>query len=111
MSHPVSSDRRRFLSRVALGAAVLPLLRMAPAQAADLPHVTPDDPTAKSLAYTDNAAMVDPKTETAFKLGSQCSKCAMFQAATLSGDWAGCAIFPGKAVNKAGWCRAFSAKA
>ncbi|MDR3415495.1 MAG: high-potential iron-sulfur protein [Nevskia sp.] len=111
MSNPVSSDRRRFLSRVALGVAALPLLRMAPAQAADLPHLSPDDPTAKALGYTNDASKIDAKKETAFKAGSQCSKCALFQPATASGDWAGCGAFPGKAVNKNGWCRAFAAKA
>jgi hypothetical protein len=108
MSHPVSPDRRRFLSRLALGAAALPLLRMAPAQAADLPHLSPTDPTAKSLHYTDNASKIDPKVETTYKAGSQCSKCALFQSAQISGDYAPCGAFSGKAVNKGGWCMAFA---
>jgi hypothetical protein len=108
MSEPVSSDRRRFLSRLALGAAALPLLRMTPAQAADLPHLSPDDPMAKSLAYTNDASKIDPKKETVYKPGSACAKCALFQASQGSGDWAPCGAFAGKAVNKNGWCRAFA---
>ena len=108
MSNPVSTDRRRFLSRIALGAAALPLLRMAPAAAADLPHLSPTDPTAQALGYTENASKIDSKKETAYKAGSQCSKCALFQSAQASGDYAPCGAFAGKAVNKNGWCRAFA---
>ena len=110
MSHPVSTDRRRFLSRIALGAAALPFINLAPAQAADLPHLSPDDPTAKALGYTNDASKLDPKTETAFKPGSACAKCALYTA-PASGDWGACGAFAGKAVNKGGWCRAFAAKA
>ncbi len=109
MSHPVSTDRRRFLS-LALGAAALPLFSLAPAQAADLPHLSPDDPTAKALGYTNDASKIDAKTETAFKAGSSCAKCALYTA-PASGDWGACGAFAGKSVNKGGWCRAFAAKA
>ena len=110
MSHPVSPDRRRFLGQIALGAAMLPLLGLPPAQAADLPHLSPDDPTAKALGYVNDASQLTAQKEPTFKAGSQCSKCALFQPATASGDWAGRGAFPGKAVNKNGWCRAFAAK-
>lgn len=108
MPHPVSTDRRRFLSRIALGAAALPLLRLAPAQAADLPHLSPDDPTAKALGYTNDASSA--KADPVYKAGSSCSKCALFTA-PASGDWGACGAFAGKAVNKSGWCKAFAAKA
>jgi hypothetical protein len=108
MTHPVSSDRRRFLSRLALGAVALPLLRFAPAQA-DLPHQTPDDPTAKALSYTNDASKIDPKVITTYKAGSHCASCALFTA-PASGDWGACGAFAGKAVNKNGWCQAYAAK-
>lgn len=110
MSHPVSAGRRRFLSRIALGAAALPLLRLAPAQAADLPHLSPDDPTAKALSYTPDASKIDPTKVTTFKAGSHCGGCALFTA-PASGDWGACGAFSGKAVNKNGWCQAYAAKA
>ncbi|MBL6751923.1 MAG: high-potential iron-sulfur protein [Nevskia sp.] len=102
------ANRRRFLSQLALGAAALPLLRWAPAQAADLPHLSVDDPSAKALGYTESAAKLDPKTEASYKPGSRCGSCALFQGKDAQGDYAGCAAFPGKAVNKNGWCRAYS---
>lgn len=107
MTQPVSPDRRRFLSRIALGAAALPFISLAPAQAADLPHLSPDDGMAKSLGYTNDASTTkDP----VFKAGSSCAKCALFTA-PASGDWGACGAFAGKSVNKNGWCKAFAAKA
>ena len=110
MSLPTSPDRRRFLTRLALGAAVLPLARLAPAQAADLPHLTPDDPTAKSLDFTLDASKIDPKKETTYKAGSKCANCALFGKQAGS-DWGSCGIFAGKAVNQAGWCKAWAPSA
>jgi hypothetical protein len=109
MSQPVSSDRRRFLSRLALGAAALPLLGLTQAKA-DLPHLSPDDPAAKALSYTNDASKIDAKTQTTYKAGSHCASCALFTA-PASGDWGGCGAFAGKAVNKNGWCMAYSPKA
>ncbi len=108
MSQPMSSDRRRFLSRIVLGAAALPLLRMTAAQA-DLPHLTPDDPAAKALGYTSDSSKIDPKASPTFKAGSHCAGCALFTA-PASGDWGACGAFAGKAVNKNGWCMAYAAK-
>ena len=108
MSHPVSADRRRFLSRIALGAAALPFMTLAPAQAADLPHLSPDDAAAKALGYTNDASTA--KSDPVYKAGSSCSKCALFTA-PASGDWGACGAFAGKAVNKNGWCKAFAPKA
>ena len=105
-----SPDRRRFLRLVAAGAASLPLLRFAPAQAADTPHLTVDDPTAKALGYVESASKIDASKETAFKAGSDCGNCMFFQAAQASGDYAPCQLFPGKAVNKNGWCRSYAKK-
>lgn len=106
-----SINRRSFLTRVVLGAAALPLLQMSPAHAADLPHLSPDDSAAKALAYTENAAKIDAKAEPTFKSASHCANCNFFQAAQAKGDYAPCTIFPGKSVNKNGWCRAWAAKA
>lgn len=104
-------SRRTFLTRLALGAAALPLLQLAPAHAADLPHLSPGDAAAKALAYTESAARIDAKSEPTFKAGSRCATCNFFQAVQASGDYGPCAIFPGKSVNQNGWCRAWAAKA
>ena len=108
---PLLTDayRRRLLQRIALGAVAIPLARLAPAAAAPLPHLSPDDPIAKSLDYTPDASRIDPGKESAFVAGSHCSKCQLFHAAQAQGDWAPCDIFTTRAVNKGGWCRSFTA--
>lgn len=55
----------------------------------------PADPTAKALAYT-------PKSTTD---GQSCSNCNLFTADTQA-----CAIFAGKQVAPAGWCKSWVAK-
>jgi hypothetical protein len=103
----VSPARRLFLARLAAGAAVLPLLGTQ-AVAGPLPHLLPDDPAAKALNYTPDAAKMDPKAEPSFKSGSHCGACVLFQGSAATGDFAPCTAFPGKSVNQNGWCRAFS---
>ena len=108
----ISTSRRDFIRSLAIGIAVLPWAKSFGATAAPaLPHLAVTDPAAKSLGYVENAAKLDPAKESAFKKGSKCSACALFQAAQASGGYAPCAAFPGKAVNANGWCRAFAAKA
>jgi hypothetical protein len=105
-----SVSRRRFLRALA-AAGMLPIVGTSDAFAATaLPHLSPDDATAKSLAYTEDAAKIDAAKEPAFKQGSKCSGCAQYQSAQASGGYAPCTIFPGKSVNANGWCKAFAAK-
>jgi hypothetical protein len=61
--------------------------------------VSVDDPTAKALSYTE-------KSTTA---GKSCSNCMLFQGGTAASG--ACAIFPGKEVAAAGWCKSWAAKA
>jgi anaerobic selenocysteine-containing dehydrogenase len=105
-------SRRNFLKLVAGTAVALPFgySLLAHADAA-MPHLAPDDPSAKALGYTENAAKIDAAKEAAYKKGSKCAGCALFQAAQAKGGYAPCAAFPGKSVNANGWCRAFAAKA
>ena len=108
----ISTSRRDFIRSLALGAAVLPWAKSFAASAAPaLPHLAITDPAAQSLGYIENAAKLDPAKESAFKKGSKCSQCTLYQGAQASGGYAPCAVFPGKAVNAKGWCRAFAAKA
>jgi len=103
-------DRRRFLKVAAATAAVALLPAGLPARAADAVKLTEDDPTAKALGYVANAGKVDATKEAAFKKGSTCGNCMLYQAAQDKGGFAPCAAFPGKTVSKAGWCRAWAAK-
>ncbi len=106
----INQSRRRFLVLAATGTAGMVLCTGAGA-AADLPHLSPDDPTAKALGYVEDAAKINPAAEATFKKGSACASCALYQADKAKGGYGPCGAFAGKAVNAKGWCRAYSAKA
>ncbi len=104
------TTRRLFLKTILATAAAGALPVSFLAQAADLPKLAEDDPSAKALGYLANAAKLDSSKEAAFKKGSTCAGCALYQAAQEKGGFAPCAAFPGKTVSKSGWCRAWAAK-
>jgi hypothetical protein len=102
-------SRRHFLKLAAGTAAAVTLgsSLVRNARAADLPHVTADDPTAKALQYTDDNTKA---TDSKHKAGDDCSNCQFYQG--KAGDaWGPCQLFPGKDVNAKGWCISHSPKA
>ena len=101
MNSQDSMSRRRFLGC----AAALVAGASTAARAGELPHVSPDDAVAKSLNYVDDAQLASKNK--LYEKGSRCGSCALFQGAK-SGDWGGCATFPGKYVNQNGWCSAYA---
>jgi len=106
-----SVTRRDALKQVALllGAAAV-VQPGQQARAADLPHLDPADPTAKSLGYVNDAKSVDAKAFPTYKAGAVCSNCGQFKG--KAGDaWGPCNIFAGKVVNANGWCQAYVKKA
>jgi High potential iron-sulfur protein len=107
---PPLLSRRCFVACVVLNATSLGTIPLVAAQGTALPHLDPADPVAKALAYSENAAKVDPKAESLFKAANHCGNCKLFQAVQAKGDSAPCLIFPGKSVNVNGWCRAWAAK-
>lgn len=60
--------------------------------------VSADDPTAKALAYTAKST----------KAGQTCANCSLYQGGTAASG--ACAVFPGKDVAAAGWCKSWVAK-
>lgn len=106
-THPT---RRQFLSAILSTAAVTALPMSFSARAAELPKLAADDPTAKALGYLASAAKLDSTKEPAFKKGSTCANCTLYQTAQEQGGFAPCAAFPGKVVSKGGWCRVWAAK-
>jgi len=106
MKQVIDRSRRRLLRDIALGVAVIPLVRapLESAAAADLPLVGADDPTAKALKYT-----TDASTSKDAKPGSKCGNCRLYQGAAGSAQ-GGCLLFPGKAVKSTGWCASWTAK-
>ena len=59
--------------------------------------LSPQDPTAAALKYTETSA-----TE-----GQKCSNCTLYNGDDATGD---CTIFPGKKVAAGGWCASWIAK-
>lgn len=97
---------------VGAAVAVIPVAaifasRDAAAQA-NLPKLDLNDPIAKALMYTHDAASVDKAKAPNFKAGSSCASCLQIQG--TSGDWRPCTAFPGKLVAAKGWCSAWVPK-
>ena len=98
--------RRKFLNTVAVSAALIPLSSLGfarVANAADLPHLSPTDPTAVALSYVEDAATTK---NASFQAGSACDVCALYQG-DRKAAWGPCAVFPGKDVAVKGWCTSF----
>jgi High potential iron-sulfur protein len=112
MSHDAS--RRRFLTLAVAAAASAPVAlgsldagaATAPAAAKPLPKLALTDPTAKALAYTENAANVK---HAAFKAGSNCLNCNLYKG-TKGQAYGPCTLFPKNTVAAKGWCSAWAKK-
>lgn len=102
--------RRRFIQLTAVAAAGCLVRPGGRAEAqTDLPHLSPDDPQAKALNYTHDSSTVDPASRPQPAENQHCANCALVQGD--EGEWRGCQIFPGKAVNENGWCSVWAPKA
>jgi len=104
-------SRRSIVKSGLIAGALLPTLNLMAnnADAAALPPLDPNDPTAKALCFVNDASTVDSKTHPTFKAGQKCGTCAQFQGKT--GDaTAACTIFAGKSVPQAGWCQVWAQK-
>lgn len=64
------------------------------------------DPTAKALAYAEDATKVK---HAAFKAGSQCANCNFFKGAEGAATGP-CTLFPKNSVVAKGWCSAWAKK-
>lgn len=96
--------RRMFLMTLAASGAVL----ATSAQAQAL--LDEKDAQAVALGYVADARRVDAKKFPKFVAGQNCSTCALYQgkAADKAG---GCPLFGAKQVASAGWCSAWAKKA
>ena len=103
-------QRRRALFTVVSGVACIPLVKImsgGQALAAELPHLSEDDPTAKALKYHHDASAASRVDKSGVAAKDQfCHNCALIQ--SDSGEWRPCQIFPGKAVNANGWCSSWT---
>ena len=101
--------RRKFIQLSVVAATGGLLAGHRSVYAADLPQLSEDDPMAVSMKYTHDASTVDPASRPNPAEVQNCANCALVQ-----GDdgaaWRPCQIFPGKAVNAAGWCSVWAPK-
>jgi High potential iron-sulfur protein len=103
MSREDNPTRRRFVQKVLLGAMLTPLAlpRLSVSKAADQPLLSPDDPAAMKVKYTEDAS----KEKTA--KDNKCSNCGLYEGPYNSAQGP-CQIFPDKQVKAAGWCSAWA---
>ncbi|MEQ9563257.1 MAG: high-potential iron-sulfur protein [Woeseiaceae bacterium] len=102
--------RRKFIQLSAVAAAGCFVRPSGEARAEGLPHLTEDDPVAKSMRYTHDASTVDPASRANPAANQNCANCALVQGEDGE-EWRPCQIFPGKAVNANGWCSVWAPKA
>lgn len=88
-----------------------PVAEAAPMEAPsadDMPILSPSDPQASALGYTEDASTVDASKYPQYAEGRACANCALY---TAEGEPVGpCSIFPGRRVNANGWCSVYAPK-
>ncbi|NDC61608.1 MAG: iron permease [Betaproteobacteria bacterium] len=98
------TSRREFVIQLSLGSSAL-LAGHAMAQA----MVAEGDAQATALGYKADTTKVDGKKYANHKPEQNCGNCALF--AGKAGDKAGnCPLFAGKQVAASGWCSAYAKK-
>lgn len=99
-----TESRRRFLKMAAGTAAMAAVAGTGTfsrlAHASGLTPLSPSDPMAKALHYTNDASTTkNPK----HKKGNDCSNC-MFYKGKPGAKRGPCQLFPGHTVSSKGWC-------
>lgn len=100
------SNRREFIVQLSLGGTAL-AAGSAFAQGAMLSE---SDPQAVALSYKADATKTDKTKNPKYAAGQLCSNCALYQG-KASDKAGGCPLFAGKQVAGAGWCSAYAKKA
>lgn len=98
--------RRRFFASAGAAAAVVTTGMPIAGAENQLVRLDENDPTAKALNYVHDAKTVDSAKRSSEHF---CNNCALF-AGESDDEWAGCSIFPGKAVANQGWCSVWAQK-
>ena len=101
--------RRKFIQLSAAVAAGGLAVTSRKTLAEDLPQLSEEDTTAKSMRYTHDTSTIDASTRANPAADQTCGNCALVQGG--DGDtWRPCQIFPGKVVNANGWCSVWAPK-
>lgn len=101
-----SCSRRNLFKLAGAGslALLLPVaLRVGSAFAQE--QLDPEDAQAKALGYVHDTTTVDEGKWASHSTDQICANCQLVQG--NDSEWVGCAIFPGKLVNRDGWCSAW----
>lgn len=109
----IDISRRRATGIILATSAALPLVALTSprtALAADMPHLTSADPTAKALHYTDNASSANRPAKLGVPGNKQHCGICTFLEGSAGPEWRPCRIFPGKLVNVNGWCMSWTPK-
>lgn len=108
MARKHDPSRRDFVRRSLVGTVLAPFAglwgesRAAQTGAVELPLLSPDDPAAQKVKYTEDAS----KAKAASK-DNKCANCALYEG-TYNSTQGPCQIFPGKHVKAAGWCSSWT---
>ncbi len=102
--------RREFIVQCSFGVSAVSLAALSTQSLAQGAMVLETDANAVGLAYKANATKVAKAKYPKYAAGQACNSCALYQgkAADKAG---GCPLFAGKQVAGAGWCSAWAKKA
>ena len=98
-------SRRKLLRTGLLGTVLLPLIGVhseSARAAAEAPLLSPDDPAARKVKYTEDASKAKGAPA-----GDTCANCALYEG-SYNSKQGPCQIFPDKQVMAAGWCSAWA---
>ena len=108
---PMTDDklsRRQLLQTAIAGLATVPAASLF-AGSAGAEALSETDATAKSLGYVADAKKVDAKANPNYKAGQHCANCMQYSGKAGAAEGP-CAIFAGKDVHAAGWCKVWVLK-
>ena len=101
--------RRALLKGALAGITAIGVAGVATRASAAAVPLDVNDAQAKSLGFVLDAAKVDAKANPNFKPDQKCANCAQYKGAATDAT-APCAIFAGKTVPAAGWCKVWAKK-
>jgi hypothetical protein len=108
---PHEMSRRDLLKHALIASTIAPAIPCISrrAHAAAPEPLDPTSPPAKAFAFVTDAAEVDTAAHRTFTPGQRCANCSQYSGAPTDAS-AGCAIFGGKLVPGAGWCKVWTAR-
>lgn len=100
-------SRRKLFTMAAIGAAAglsAPLVRWGVPTVEAAEKLDPENPQARALGYHHDTSEVDGEKWPRHEPSQVCANCNLAQDVDNDSEWIGCQIFPGKQVNRNGWC-------